>query len=97
MTKFMRKLNRILRVYVVIGSVIAVIGILAMQTQLSILNQELNSNMNILDDLKENNTYLEMQKNESLTRDKIAVFADQNGLVQSFSNVIDISEERELD
>lgn len=83
----------VLKVYVFIGVLVSIVGILVMQTQISVLNQELNNNKEQLNSLQANNSYLEMQKNERLTREKISVFADQNGLVTSFPNVVDLPDE----
>ncbi len=86
-------IEQLLKVYVTFGFIIGLIGIYVMQTQLSVLNLELSQNQDQLEELEANNSYLEMQKNESLTREKVAVFADANGLVTSFPNVVDLPEE----
>ncbi len=65
--------------------------ILTMQTKLSMLNQEFNNNKEELSMLRNSNDDLEMQINESLTRDNVSQFAVSQGLVQSVANVIDLS------
>lgn len=86
-------IESILKVYVYVGFFGCIVGILVMQTQLSVLNLELSANEAKLEEINANNAYLEMQKNESLTREKLEVFASANGLITSFPNVVDLPEE----
>ncbi|MFV0424362.1 MAG: hypothetical protein ACK5K7_02170 [Bacilli bacterium] len=86
-------IESVLKGYIVVGFLVCVVGILVMQTQLSILNLEFEENQSKLEELSANNSYLEMQKNESLTREKIEVFADENGLVTSLPNILDLQED----
>ncbi len=86
-------IEALLKVYVLVGFFGGVIGVLIIQTQISVLNLELSSNLQHLDDLEANNAYLEMQKNESLTREKMQVFADANGLLTAYPNVVDLDSE----
>ncbi len=66
--------------------------ILNVQTSLSTLNLQYNNNKEELTNLRNSNDDLEMQINESLTRDNVSRFAVSQGLVQSVSNVIDLRE-----
>ncbi|MFV0498773.1 MAG: hypothetical protein ACK5NF_01900 [Bacilli bacterium] len=82
-----------LLIYIFIGLIISCVGTLYLNVQLSTLNLEYDKNLTNLEDLKANNSYLEMKKNENLTREKIEVFASSNGLVPSFPNVVDLEDE----
>ncbi len=86
-------IESMLKVYVVVGFLVCIVGILFMQTQISVLNLEVSRNEDKLEEIVANNAYLEMEKNESLTREKIEVFADANGLVASFPNVVDLEKD----
>ncbi len=86
-------IESLLKVYVYVGFFGCIAGILVMQTQLSVLNLELSSNQERLEEINANSAYLEMQKNESLTREKLEVFASANGLKTSFPNVVDLPDD----
>ncbi len=86
-------IETLLKIYVFIGFFGGIVGVLILQTQISVLNLELSSNTEQLEDLRANNTYLEMQKNENLTREKLQVFADANGLLTEYPNVVDLGSE----
>ncbi len=91
-----RKINFI-KLSLFFAPLILVGFILMLQTQLSILNQEYNENKVELSRLQSSNDDLEMQINESLTRDNISKIADSQGLVQSVSNVIDLTGDNSRD
>ncbi len=55
-------IESVLKGYIVVGFLVCVVGILVMQTQLSILNLEFEENQSKLEELSANNSYLENQK-----------------------------------
>ncbi len=90
MKKKGKVIKLIFKLYITVGLVFVIIGILHMQTKISVVNQELNDSKAELKQLESVNMDLDMQISEELTRDKISQFADAHGLVQSAASVLNV-------